>query len=83
MREIGLAAPSGVVAVDSKSLRRAYDKGRAGVPSLMVDVWDTLTRLTLAQARAPGGNEVAATLELLRGLVLISLALITLRSRAK
>lgn len=69
-RDLGQAAPAGVVAVDGKSLRRAYATGRACLPALMVSVWDTQTRLTLAQARAPGGNEVAATLALLRGLVL-------------
>ncbi|KAA0675618.1 ISAs1 family transposase [Roseomonas genomospecies 6] len=69
-QELGHATPAGVVAVDGKSLRRGYDTGRAHLPPLMVSVWDTQTRLTLAQARAPGGNEVAATLELLRGLVL-------------
>lgn len=69
-RELGLAAPGGVVAVDGKSLRRAYATGRAHLPALMVSVWDCQTRLTLAQGRAQGGNEVAATLALLRGLVL-------------
>jgi len=69
-QELGPAAPAGVVAVDGKSLRRAYDKGRACLPPLMVSVWDSQARMTLAQARAPGGNEVAATLAVLRGLVL-------------
>jgi predicted transposase YbfD/YdcC len=69
-RELGIGGPQGVVAVDGKSLRRGYAKGRAHLPPLMVNVWDCQTRLTLAQARAPGGNEVAATLSVLRGLVL-------------
>jgi predicted transposase YbfD/YdcC len=69
-QELGLGAPRGVVAIDGKSLRRGYEKGRACLPPLMVSVWDSETRLAIAQARAPGGNEVAATLELLRGLVL-------------
>lgn len=68
--ELGLAPAQGVVAIDGKSLRRGYEKGRAFLPPLMVSVWDSQTRLALAQARAPGGNEVAATLELLGGLVL-------------
>jgi predicted transposase YbfD/YdcC len=68
--ELGLPPPRGVVAIDAKSLRRGYEKGRAHFPPLMVSVWDTQTRLAIAQARAPNGNEVAATLELLRGLVL-------------
>jgi predicted transposase YbfD/YdcC len=68
--ELGLPPPRGVVAIDAKSLRRGYEKGRAYFPPLMVSVWDSETRVAIAQARAPGGNEVAATLELLRGLVL-------------
>ena len=67
---LGLPPPRGVVAIDAKSLRRGYDKGRAHFPPLMVSVWDSETRVAIAQARAPGGNEVAATLELLRSLVL-------------
>jgi predicted transposase YbfD/YdcC len=68
--ELGLPPPRGVVAIDAKSLRRGYERGRAHFPPLMVSVWESETRLAIAQARAPGGNEVAATLELLRGLVL-------------
>jgi predicted transposase YbfD/YdcC len=60
----------GVVAVDGKSLRRGYEAGRSHMPPLMVSVWDSETRLAIAQARAPGGNEVKATLDLLRALVL-------------
>jgi predicted transposase YbfD/YdcC len=69
-QELGLGPPRGVVAIDGKSLRRGYEKGRACLPPLMVSVWDSETRVAIAQARAPGGNEIAATLELLRGLVL-------------
>src|SRR3954471_8402167 len=36
----------------------------------MVSVWDAETRVSIAAARAPGGNEVAATLALLKTLVL-------------
>lgn len=68
--ELGLGPVQGVVAVDGKSLRRGYEKGRNYLPPLMVSVWDSQTRVAIAQARAPGGNEVAATLALLRGLVL-------------
>jgi predicted transposase YbfD/YdcC len=68
--ELGLPPPRGVVAIDAKSLRRGYEKGRAHFPPLMVSVWDRETRLAIAQARALGGNEIATTLELLRGLVL-------------
>lgn len=68
--ELGLGATQGIVAVDGKSLRRGYEKGRSHMPPLMISVWDSQTRVAIAQARAPGGNEIAATLELLRSLVL-------------
>ena len=71
MREaLGLGAPSGVIAVDGKSLRRAYERGRACMPALMVSVWDAETRLSIAARRAPGNNEVGATLDILKTLVL-------------
>jgi predicted transposase YbfD/YdcC len=69
-RAAGLSAPKGVVAIDAKALRRGYEKGRAHMPPLMVSVWDSETRLTIASARAPGGSEVQATLDLLKGLSL-------------
>jgi predicted transposase YbfD/YdcC len=69
-QELGLDPARGVVAVDAKSLRRGYERGRAHMPPLMVSVWDTQTRMTIAQGRAPGGGEVKATLALLKGLVL-------------
>lgn len=68
--ELGLGPTQGVVAIDGKSLRRGYEKGRSNLPPLMVSVWDCQTRVAIAQARAPGGNEVAATLQLLGNLVL-------------
>ena len=68
--EFGLPPPKGVVAIDAKALRRGYEKGRAHLPPLMVSVWDTETRLAIATARAPGGSEVKATLDLLKGLTL-------------
>jgi predicted transposase YbfD/YdcC len=67
---LGLAAPNGVIAIDGKSLKKAYERGRAFMPALMVSVWDAQTRVSIAAARAPGGNEVAATLALLKSLVL-------------
>ena len=69
-RELGLGPPRGVVAIDAKSLRRGYEKGRAYMPPLMVSVWDAETRLAIASARAPGGSEVKATLDLLKSLTL-------------
>src|SRR6266850_3054385 len=67
---LGLAAPSGVVAVDGKSLRRGYERGRAHMPPLLVSVWDAETRLSLASLHAAGGDEVAATLKVLKSVVL-------------
>jgi predicted transposase YbfD/YdcC len=67
---LGLGAPNGVVAVDGKSLRRGYERGRAFMPPLMVSVWDAETRVSIAACRAPGGNEVAGTLALLKALTL-------------
>lgn len=68
--ELGLGPVKGVVAIDGKSLRRGYEKGCSHMPPLMVSVWDSQTRVAITQARAPGGNEVSATLQLLRSLVL-------------
>src|SRR6202049_1407453 len=67
---LGLDPPKGVIAVDGKRLRRAYERGRACRPRLMISVWDAGTRLSLPPRPAPGGNEVAATLAALKGLVL-------------
>jgi predicted transposase YbfD/YdcC len=67
---LGLGAPRGVVAVDGKSLRRGYERGRAYMPPLMVSVWDAETRLSIAAQHAEGGNEVGATLAVLKSLVL-------------
>jgi predicted transposase YbfD/YdcC len=67
---LGLGPARGVIAVDGKRLRRAYERGRACMPPLMISVWDAETRLSLATRHAPGGNEVAATLAALKGLVL-------------
>jgi predicted transposase YbfD/YdcC len=69
-RELGLGASPGVVAIDGKSLRRGYEAGRAFMPPLMVNVFDAQTRLSIAQARAPGGNEAKAGLALLKAVVL-------------
>jgi predicted transposase YbfD/YdcC len=67
---LGLDPAKGVVAVDGKRLRRAYERGRACMPPLLVSVWDAETRLSLATRHAPGGDEVAATLAALKSLVL-------------
>src|SRR5919202_6774794 len=63
-QELGMASPSGVVAIDGESLRRGYDKGRAFMPTLMVHVFDSQTRLAISQRRAPGGSEAEGVLDL-------------------
>ena len=67
---LGLGAPRGVVAIDAKSLRHGYERGRACMPPLMVGVWDAETRLSIAARRAAGGDEVGTTLEVLKSLAL-------------
>jgi predicted transposase YbfD/YdcC len=67
---LGLGAPRGVVALDGKSLRRGYERGRAAMPPMMVSAWDAETRLSIATRRADGGDEIKATLEVLKALVL-------------
>ncbi len=53
------------LAVDGKSLRRAYDKGRAHMPPLVVTVYACETFMSLAQAVAAKGGEAAAAIEAL------------------
>ena len=65
---LGLGPAKGVVAIDGKRLRRGYERGRACMPPLMVSVWDTQTRLSLAARASEDGNEVKATLEALKTL---------------
>jgi predicted transposase YbfD/YdcC len=60
-----LGPPKGVVAIDGKSLRRGFERGRAHLPPMLVGVWDAETRLSIAARRVAGGDEVGATLEVL------------------
>jgi predicted transposase YbfD/YdcC len=57
-----------VLAVDGKALRRAYQAGQSHMPPVMVSVFDGLTRLSLAHARAGEGGEAAAVRALLKSL---------------
>jgi len=61
---IGLAL-TGVVAIDGKALRGAYERGRSSTPLHMVNVWAAGARLVLAQCKAPGRNEALGALEVL------------------
>ena len=60
----------GVVAIDGKALRGAFERGRRSTPLHLVNVWAVEARLALAQRLAPGRNEVAGALEVLELLAL-------------
>jgi predicted transposase YbfD/YdcC len=61
---------TGVVAIDGKALRGAYERGKAATPLHMVNVFATEARLALAARQAPGRNEAQGALELLKMLAL-------------
>ena len=56
---------TGVVAVDGKALRRAYERGGSATPIQMVNVFAAETRMVLAARRAPGRNEALGAVEVL------------------
>lgn len=60
----------GVVALDGKALRRAYEHGKSHMPPVMVTAWSAKTRMALANTLAPGNNEAAGALELIELLCL-------------
>lgn len=55
----------GVVAIDGKAVKGAYERGRKTSPLHLVNIWASEARLALAQATAPGRNEVLGALEAL------------------
>jgi predicted transposase YbfD/YdcC len=55
-----LARVKGVIAIDGKALRCAYERGKSHMPALMVTAWGAQTRMALANAWAQDGNEAAA-----------------------
>jgi predicted transposase YbfD/YdcC len=55
----------GVVSIDGKALRGAFERGRQATPLHMVNVWAVGARMVLAQRKAPNRNEVAGALEVL------------------
>jgi predicted transposase YbfD/YdcC len=59
-----IKAPKGVVALDGKALRRAYERGQSFMPRVMVTAWAAKTSMTLASTLAPDGNEAEAALQL-------------------
>lgn len=56
---------TGVVAVDGKALRGAYEHGGKATPLHLVNVFAVEARMALAQQKAPGRNETAGALEML------------------
>jgi predicted transposase YbfD/YdcC len=63
----------GQVAVDGKSLRRAYEKGKACMPPLVATVFDCEAFMSLSQKLTTAGDERAAAIE--------ALALLSLKGR--
>lgn len=61
---------TGVIAIDGKALRGAYERGRRATPMQMVNVFAVEARMVLASAKAPGRNEALGALEVLGMLVL-------------
>src|ERR1700722_9960925 len=57
---------TGVVAIDGKAVRGAFERGRRSTPLHLVNVWAAEARLAIAQRLAPNRNEVAAALEVLQ-----------------
>jgi predicted transposase YbfD/YdcC len=55
----------GHLAVDGKSLKRAYDKGRAHMPPMMVTVFNCDTFMSLSQAITETGGEAQAAIKAL------------------
>jgi predicted transposase YbfD/YdcC len=78
----------GVIALDGKALRRAYESGQSHMPPVMVTAWSAMTRMALANVLAPGNNEAAGALQLiellqLKGCVVTADALHCHREMAK
>jgi predicted transposase YbfD/YdcC len=63
-------ALSGVVAIDGKALRGAYERGRKATPLHLVNLWAVDARLAIGQRLAPRRNE---TLGAQQALALLSL----------
>jgi predicted transposase YbfD/YdcC len=55
----------GVVAIDGKALRGAYERGRKATPLHLVNVWAAEARLVIGQRLAPGRNEVLGAQQVL------------------
>jgi predicted transposase YbfD/YdcC len=60
----------GVIAIDGKALRGAYERGKSATPLHLVNAFAAQSRLALASRKAPGRNEVEAAVEMLKMLQL-------------
>ncbi len=58
-------ALEGVVAIDGKALRGAYERGRKATPLHLVNIWAAESRLVIGQRLAPGRNEALGALKAL------------------
>ena len=62
---VAALAKGGVIAIDGKSLKGAYEKGERSSPRMMVSAYAAGLRLTLATVAAKDGNEVDGALEVI------------------
>ena len=60
-----LGTKPGVVAIDGKATKGAFQKGKRHAPRMLVTAWGAETRLTLAARPVKDGNEARAAIELL------------------
>jgi predicted transposase YbfD/YdcC len=67
---------TGVIAVDGKALRGAFERGSRYEPLHLVNVWAVEARMSLAQQKAPGRNETKGALEVL-GLLSLEGSIVT------
>jgi predicted transposase YbfD/YdcC len=65
-KQARIDAPNGQVAIDGKSLRRAYAKGCAHIPPLVVTAFRCETFMSLAQVQAHKGGEAEAAIQALK-----------------
>src|SRR5262245_31410296 len=65
-KQAGIAVPNGQVAIDGKSLRRAYAKGCSHMPPLVVTVFGCDTFMSLAQTVAQEDGETEAAIAALK-----------------
>ena len=61
---------TGILSIDGKALRGAYERGKSATPLHMVNVFAAEARMALASRRAPGRNEALGALEVLQTLCL-------------